>query len=77
VRFSAGETFIDVTMTNDNTTTRDFLSMLTLILSSTSSTAENTAGIGFSDDVIHLGSFDATPDQLTNLEGRDVTAAVL
>jgi hypothetical protein len=29
----------------------------------------NTAGIGFDDNVIHLGTYESTPEQLTELEG--------
>jgi hypothetical protein len=36
----------------------------------------NTEGIGHDDRVIHLGTYDATLEQLTNLEG-DVTVAVV
>ena len=36
----------------------------------------NTAGIGFSDHVIHLGTYNATPDELTALEDGDVTVDI-
>ena len=37
----------------------------------------DTAGIGFSDDTIHLGTYNASLDQLEQLEGRDVTVEVV
>ncbi|MER5324608.1 cyclophilin-like fold protein [Streptosporangium roseum] len=36
----------------------------------------NTAGVGHSDQVIHLGTYRATLEQLTKLEGGDVTVAL-
>ena len=36
----------------------------------------NTAGIGFSDDVIHLGTYNATASELTALEDGDVTVDI-
>lgn len=114
VRFAAGDVAVDVTITADNPTTRDFLSLLPLTLTfeefngrekisylpreldtagSPGSDPEdgdliyyvpwgnlglyyNTDGIGFSDQVIHLGIFDATLDQLGGLEAGDVTVEV-
>ena len=35
----------------------------------------NTAGTGYSDQTIHLGTCDATVDQLELLEGTDITVA--
>ncbi len=115
VRFTAGDTHIDVTLDADNPTTRDFLSMLPLTLSfeefngrekisylpreldtagSPGSDPEdgdliyytpwgnlgfyyNTAGIGFSDQTIHLGTYDATPEQLTLLERSDIRVGII
>jgi hypothetical protein len=37
----------------------------------------NTAGIGYSDDTIHLGTYDASLDELEQLEGHDVTVEVV
>lgn len=37
----------------------------------------DAAGIGYSDQTIHLGTYDATLDQLTLLEAGDVTVAVI
>lgn len=36
----------------------------------------NTAGIGHSDQTIHLGTYKASLDQLKQLEGRPVTVEV-
>ena len=115
VRFSSGDAFVDVTITDDNATIRDFRSMLPLSLrfeefngrekisylprpldttDTPGSDPEDgdliyytpwgnlgfyydAAGIEHSDQVIHLGTFTATVDQLTQLEGGDVTLAIL
>ncbi|MGH9259471.1 MAG: cyclophilin-like fold protein [Acidimicrobiales bacterium] len=37
----------------------------------------NTEGIGHDDQVIHLGTYNATPGQLAGLEAGDVTVAVV
>lgn len=37
----------------------------------------NTAGIGYSDQTIHLGTYDASLDQLEQLEGQDVIIEVV
>lgn len=37
----------------------------------------NTAGIGYSDQTIHLGTYDALLDQLEQIEGQDVTVEVV
>jgi hypothetical protein len=37
----------------------------------------NTAGIDYSNQTIHLGTYDASLDQLAQLEGRDVTVEVV
>lgn len=37
----------------------------------------NTAGIGYSDQTIHLGTYDASLDQLELLEGQDVIVEVV
>jgi hypothetical protein len=37
----------------------------------------NTAGIGFSDQVIHIGTYSASLDQLTQLEDSDITVAIV
>lgn len=115
VRFTSGDTAIDVTIESDNPTTRDFLTMLPLTLSveefagrekvsrlprkletdrSPGSDPENgdliyyapwgslgfyydADGIGYSDQTIHLGTFDAAAAQLSRLESGDVTAEVI
>jgi hypothetical protein len=114
VRFSSGDAHVDVTITEDNPTARDFLSMLPLALTLEEFAGRekigylpreletagspghdpddgdliyfapwgnlgsyyNTEGIGHDDRVIHLGTYDATLEQLTNLEG-DVTVAAV
>jgi hypothetical protein len=115
VRFTSGETHIDVTMTNDTSTSRDFLSMLPLTLAleefngrekisylprrldttgSGGSDPEdgdliyfvpwgnlgfyyNAEGIGYSDEVIRLGTYEATLDELALLEGDGVTVEIV
>lgn len=37
----------------------------------------NAAGIGYSNQTIHLGTYKASPGQLKKLEGRPVTVAVV
>ena len=37
----------------------------------------NASGIGFSDDTIHLGTYQASPEQLQRLEGEAVTIEML
>jgi hypothetical protein len=37
----------------------------------------NTAGIGYSDQMIHLGTYEATQEQLEGLEGQSVTAEII
>ena len=37
----------------------------------------NTAGIGYSDQTIHLGTYDASLEQLAQLEGQNVTVEVV
>ena len=37
----------------------------------------NTAGIGYSDQTIHLGTYDASRDQLEQLQGPDVIVEVV
>jgi hypothetical protein len=37
----------------------------------------NTAGIGYSDQTIHLGTYDAPLGQLERLEGQDVTVDIV
>ena len=37
----------------------------------------NTAGIGYSNQTIHLGTYNASLDQLAQLEGQDVTVEVV
>ncbi len=115
VRFTSGQTSIDVTIKPENPTARDFLSMLPLTVpveefagrekianlprelvtegSSGSDPVDgdliyfkpwgnlgfyyNTAGIDFSDQTIHLGTYEATGEQLELLEGSDITVARL
>ncbi|HEY0641208.1 MAG TPA: cyclophilin-like fold protein [Pseudonocardiaceae bacterium] len=33
----------------------------------------NAAGIGYSDQTVHLGTYDATPEELARLEGQETT----
>jgi hypothetical protein len=111
VRFTAGDTSIDVTIAADSAATRDFLSMLPLTLSFEEFSGQekisylhrklDTAGaaghlptnrdliyfapwgnLGFyynaegaqrSDQVIHIGTYNASRDQLERLEAGDVT----
>ena len=115
VRFTSGETSVDVTIKPDNPTARDFLSMLPLTLpieefagreklgdlprelvtqGSPGSDPENgdliyfkpwgnlgfyynTDGIGYSDQTIHLGTYEATGEQLELLEGNNVTVELV
>lgn len=115
VRFSGGGRVVDVTLEEDNPTTRDLLSRLPTTIRleefagrekigypSPALTVEgspgsdpedgdliyfapwgnigfyyNAAGIEYSDDTIHLGSYDATPDELTAFDGTDVTVEVV
>ena len=115
VRFASGDSVVDITITADNPTTRDFLSRLPLTLSleefagrekvsylspkletagSPGSDPENgdliyfvpwgnlgfyysTDGIGYSDQTIALGTYDASLEQLSQLEGTDVIAEVI
>jgi hypothetical protein len=37
----------------------------------------NTAGIDYSDQTIHIGTYDASLEQLEQLEGQDVTVEVV
>lgn len=115
VRFTSGDTSVEVTITPDNPTARDFLSMLPLTVSveefngrekistlprkletagSPGSDPENgdliyfipwgnlgfyynTDGIGYSDQTIHLGTYNASPEQLARLESSNVTIEVV
>lgn len=115
VRFTSGDVEVDVTITADNPTTRDFLSMLPLTLtfeefngrekiSYTPRELEtagspgydpedgdliyfaswgnlgfyyNADGIEYSDQTIELGTYDATAEQLTGLEGSGVTVEIV
>ncbi|MEV2273365.1 cyclophilin-like fold protein [Nonomuraea africana] len=114
VRFTAGDTSVDVVIGADNATTRDFLAMLPLTLSfeefngrekisylprrlnttgSPGSDPEdgdliyfvpwgnlgfyyNTAGIGYSDQVLHIGTYNASAEQLEQLQEGDVTVTL-
>jgi hypothetical protein len=114
VRFTSGDTSIDVTVDEDSPATRDFLSMLPLTLSveefsgrekisylpreldyegSPGSDPEdgdliyfvpwgnlgfyyNTEGVGYSDQTLHLGTYEASLDELERLEGDDVSVAI-
>jgi hypothetical protein len=114
VRFTSGDTSVDVTIDEDSPATRDFLSMLPLTLSveefngrekisylpreleyegSPGSDPEdgdliyfvpwgnlgfyyNTEGIGYSGQRLHLGTYEASLDELEELEGDDVTVAI-
>jgi hypothetical protein len=115
VRFASPEVQIDVTITQDNLTTRDLLSLLPLTIAFEEFSGRekisyltrelgtegspghdpedgdliyfapwgnlgfyyNTEGIGHDDRVIHLGTYDATRDELARLEARDVTITVV
>ncbi len=115
VRFASPQVQVDVTITQDNPTTRDFLSLLPLTIEfkefngrekigyppremategSPGQDPEdgdliyfspwgnlgfyyNAEGIGHDDRVIHLGTYDATPEQLAGLEAGDVTITVV
>lgn len=115
VRFSGGGRVIDVTLEEDNPTTRDLLSRLPTTIrleefagrekigypspgltveGSPGSDPEdgdliyfspwgnigfyyNAAGIEYSDDTVHLGSYDATPAELADFDGADVTMEVV
>jgi hypothetical protein len=114
VRFSSNTVSVDVTIGENNSAVRDFLSMLPLTITveefagrekisylprelrhrgSPGSDPEsgdliyfvpwgnlgfyyNAEGIGYSDDTIHLGTYDASLDQLERLEG-EVTVEVI
>jgi hypothetical protein len=115
VRFSGGGRVIDVTLQEDNPTTRDLLSRLPTTIRleefagrekvgylSPGLTVEGSpgsdpedgdliyfapwgnigfyydaAGIEYSDDTVHLGSYDATPAELADFDGADVTMEVV
>lgn len=115
VRFSGGGRVVDVTLEEDNPTTRDLLSRLPTTIrleefagrekigypspgltvdGSPGSDPEdgdliyfspwgnigfyyNAAGIEYSDDTVHLGSYDATPADLADFDGADVTMEVV
>lgn len=115
VRFATDDASVDVTITSDNPTTRDFLSTLPLTLSVEEFNGREKVaylprkletegssgydpvdgdliyfapwgnlgfyydadGIGFSDQVIHLGTYDASVDHLAQLEDRDVTVEIV
>ncbi|MEV0615644.1 cyclophilin-like fold protein [Nonomuraea sp. NPDC050404] len=115
VRFSTPATSVEVTIGQDNSAVRDFLSLLPLTLTieefagkekisylprrlhhdgSAGSDPEdgdliyytpwgnlgfyyNTAGVGYSDQTIHIGTYDASLEQLERLEGSNVTVEVI
>jgi hypothetical protein len=115
IRFSGGGTSIDVTIGEDNPTSRDLLSRLPTTIrfeefagrekigypepglnteGSPGSDPEDgdliyfapwgdiafyydTSGIGYSDATIHLGTYDATPEQLATFDGADVTLDIV
>lgn len=115
VRFTSGETAVDVSIAADNPTARDFLSLLPLTIpveefagkeklgalprdlvteGSPGSDPEdgdliyfipwgnlgfyyNAAGIGYSDQTIHLGTYNATAAQLAQLEGGAITVDIV
>ena len=37
----------------------------------------NTAGVGLDDNVVHIGTYNATTEQLTQLEGSDVSVDIV
>lgn len=37
----------------------------------------NTDGIGYSDQTLHLGTYDATEEELTHFEGRETTVEIV
>jgi hypothetical protein len=115
VRFTAADVHVDVTITEDNPTSRDFLSLLPLTIAFEEFNGRekigylardldtegspghdsddgdliyyapwgnlgfyyNADGIGHDDQVILLGTFNATPEQLASLETSDVTIAIV
>ncbi len=115
VRFTAGDTAVDVTIGDDSPATRDFVSMLPMTLElkefngrekiadlprqlrwqgSPGSDPEDgdliyyvpwgnigfyydASGIGYSDQTIHLGTYDATKARLAEFEGRETRVAVV
>jgi hypothetical protein len=114
VRFTSDDAVVDVTITADNPTTRDLLSMLPLTLSVEEFAGRekisylpgeletagspgwdaangdliyyvpwgnlgffyNAAG-GYSDDVIQIGTFSASLEELTRLEGDGVAVEII
>lgn len=115
VRFSSGQTSIDVTIGEDNPTVRDLLSILPVTTTveefagrekiayldrqldtsgSPGSDPEDgdliyftpwgnlglyydASGIGYSDQTVHIGTYDASEEELSALEGGDVTISVV
>ncbi|KQR46836.1 hypothetical protein ASF82_05370 [Frigoribacterium sp. Leaf164] len=115
IRFSGGGSVVDVTLEEDNPTTRDLLTRLPTTLrleefagrekigypspgliveGSPGSDPEDgdliyftpwgnigfyydASGIDYSEKTIHLGSYDATPDQLAAFDDTDVTIEVV
>lgn len=115
MRFTTGESTIDVTIGQDGPAVRDFLSLLPMTTQpeefngrekiadlpreldwegSPGSDPEdgdliyfvpwgnlgfyyNTDGIGYSDQTIHLGTYDATKDELASFEGEETTVEVV
>lgn len=111
MRFAAAEVQVDATITQDNPTVRDLLSLLPITITFEEFSGRekigypprrlvtegfprarlrdgdliyfapwgnlgfyyNADGIGHDGRVVHLGTFDATPEQLTGLEAGDVT----
>jgi hypothetical protein len=37
----------------------------------------HTDGVGYSAQTLHLGTYDATPEQLERLEGQETTVAIV
>lgn len=115
VRFSSGQTTVDVTLGEDNPTVRDLLSILPVTTTveefacrekiasvgrqldtsgSPGSDPEDgdliyftpwgnlgfyydASDIGFSDETVHIGTYAATEDELSGLEGGDVTISIV
>ncbi|MCP2179094.1 hypothetical protein LY12_000356 [Prauserella alba] len=115
VRFRAGDAVVDVTIGEDTTATRDFLSMLptTLELEEFDNSEKiaylpreldrdgtagsdpedgdliyytpwgnigffyDASGFGHSDQTLHLGTYDATEEELSEFEGRETTVEIV
>lgn len=115
VRFTSGQTAIDVTIAPDNPTAKDFVALLPVTVAVTEFAGReklgtlprelvtagspgsdpedgdliyfipwgnvgfyyNTDGIGDSDQTIHLGTYNATAEELAQLEGSNITVEIV